>query len=94
MGASYMLNRLGLEQYTAVNLYWTLFWIYLFALSMGVINMLPMIPFDGERILYYPLERLMKKRKRELRIGINAFTLGLFALNIIISIWRYGFLAI
>jgi len=94
MGASYMLNRLGLEQYTAVNLYWTLFWIYLFALSMGVINMLPMIPFDGERILYYPLERLVKKRKRELRIGINAFTLGLFALNIIISIWRYGFLAI
>jgi len=94
MGASYMLNRLGLEQYTAVNLYWTLFWIYLFALSMGVINMLPMVPFDGERVLYYPLERFVKKRKRELRITISAFTLGLFALNIIISIWRYGFLAI
>lgn len=93
-GASYLPNRLGLEQYTGVNLYWTLFWIYVFAFSVAVINMLPLYPMDGERVLYYPLERFVKKRKRELRIGISAFTLGLFALNIIISIWRYGLLAI
>jgi len=93
-GASYLQNRLGLEQYTGVNLYWTLFWIYVFAFSIAVINMLPLYPLDGERVLYYPLERFVKKRKRELRIGISAFTLGLFALNIIISIWRYGLLAI
>jgi len=94
LGASYQPNRLGLEQYTGVNLYWTIFWIYVFAFSVAVFNMLPLYPFDGERVLYYPLERFVKKRKRELRISLSAFTLALFALNIIISIWRYGLLAL
>jgi len=94
LGASYRPNKLGLEQYTGINLYWTLFWTYAFAFGIAVVNMLPMYPFDGERILYYPLERFVKKRKRELRISITAFTLGLFALNIIISLWRYGLIAI
>jgi len=40
------------------------------------------------------LERLVKKRKRELRVAISAFTLGLFALNVILSLWQYGLLAI
>jgi membrane-associated protease RseP (regulator of RpoE activity) len=94
LGASYQPNRLGLDQYTGVNLYWTIFWIYAFAFSLAVFNMLPLYPFDGERVLYYPLERFVKKRKRALRIGLSAFTLSLFALNIIISIWRYGLIAI
>jgi membrane-associated protease RseP (regulator of RpoE activity) len=92
-GASYQPNRLGLEQYTGVNLYWTFFWIWVFALSVAVFNMLPLFPFDGERVLYYPLERFVKKRKRELRISLSAITLGLFALNVILSIWLYGLLA-
>ncbi len=94
LGASYQPNRLGLDQYTGVNLYWMIFWIYVFAFSLAVFNMLPLFPFDGERVLYYPLERFVKKRKRELRIGLSVFTLSLFALNIIISIWRYGLIAI
>jgi membrane-associated protease RseP (regulator of RpoE activity) len=92
--ANYQPNRLGLDQYTGVNLYWTLFWIYLIALSVAIFNMLPLYPFDGERVLYYPLERLVKKHKKELRISLSAFTLGLFALNIIISLWRYGLFSI
>jgi len=83
-------NKLGLNQYTGVNLYWTVFWTYAIAFSVAVFNMLPLYPFDGERVLYYPLERLVKKRKRELRICISGFTLGLFALNIILSLWQYG----
>ena len=94
LGASYQPNRLGLDQYIGVNLYWTIFWIYVFAFSLAVFNMLPLYPFDGERVLYYPLERFVKKRKRALRIGLSVFTLSLFALNIIISIWRYGLIAI
>ena len=90
----YLPNKLGLDQYAGVNLYWTTFWIYAFSFSVAVFNMLPLYPFDGERVLYYPLERFVKKRKRELRISLSAFTLALFALNIIISIWRYGLLAL
>jgi len=91
---SYQPNRLGLDQYWGVHLYWTLFWIYLLAISVAIFNMLPLYPFDGERVLYYPLERFVKKRKRELRVVISSFTLGLFALNIIVSLWRYGLLPI
>lgn len=87
---TYQPNRLGLDQYTGINLYWTMFWIYLVAFSVAVLNMLPLFPFDGERVLYYPLERFVKKRKRELRIALSAFTLGLFALNVIFSFWRFG----
>jgi len=91
---TYRQNRLGLDQYIGVNLYLALFWIYLVGFSVAVFNMLPLYPFDGERVLYYPLERLVKKRKRELRIALSAFTLGLFALNITLSLLRYGLLAI
>lgn len=92
--AAYRQDRLGLDQYTSINLFWALFWIYLVGISVAIFNMLPLYPFDGERVLYYPLERLVKKRKRELRIALSAFTLGLFALNVMLSLWRYGLLAI
>jgi membrane-associated protease RseP (regulator of RpoE activity) len=87
-------SRLSLDQYINVNLYLTLFWVYLVAFSVAVFNMLPLYPFDGERVLYYPLERFVKNRKRELRFAISGITLALFALNIILSFWRYGLLSI
>jgi len=92
--SEYHPSRVSLEQYTGVNLYWTLYWTYVIAFSVAVFNMLPLYPFDGERVLYYPLERIVKKRKRELRIAVSGFTLGLFALNIILSLWRFGLFAI
>jgi len=87
---AYRPSRLGLEHYTGVNLYLTLFWIHVIALSVAIFNMLPLFPFDGERFLYYPLERLMTKHKREVRGAINALSLGLIALNMFLSLWKYG----
>jgi membrane-associated protease RseP (regulator of RpoE activity) len=87
---SYLPNRLGLDQYTGINLYWALFWIYLLGVSVAIFNMLPAAPFDGERVLYYPLASLVKKRKRELRWALNVVFWGLFVLNIALSLWRYG----
>jgi membrane-associated protease RseP (regulator of RpoE activity) len=87
---SYLPNRVGLDQYTGINLYWALFWIYLLGVSVAIFNMLPAAPFDGERVLYYPLASLVKKRKRELRWALNIIVWGLFVLNIALSLWRYG----
>ncbi len=90
----YQPNRLGLDQYTGVNLFWTLFWIHLLGLSLAVINMLPAYPLDGERLLYYPLATLMKKRKRELRWVLSVFSWGLLVTNIVLSFWVWGLLSI
>jgi len=92
--SEYHPSRVVLEQYAGVNLYWTVFWTYVISFSVAVFNMLPLYPFDGERVLYYPLERLVKRRKRELRIAVSGVTLGLFALNVILSLWQYGLFAI
>ncbi|MFQ6073737.1 MAG: site-2 protease family protein [Candidatus Bathyarchaeia archaeon] len=91
---NYQPNRLGLDQYTGVNLFWTLFWIYLLGLSLAVINMLPAYPLDGERLLYYPLKTLIKKRKRELRGVLSAFSWGLLFANIVLTFWMWGLLSI
>jgi membrane-associated protease RseP (regulator of RpoE activity) len=50
--------------------------------------MFPLYPFDGERFLYYPLKRLMGKRKLKLREALNAVFLGLLAGNMILSFVR------
>jgi len=93
-GGIYRPNQLGLDQYTGIHLFWSLFWIYVLGVSVAIFNMLPAYPFDGERVLYYPLASLVKKRKRELRWALSVFTWGLFVLNIALSFWRYGLLSI
>lgn len=92
--STYRPNRLGLDQYTGVNLFWTLFWIYLLSLSVAIFNMFPLYPFDGERFLYYPLEKLMGKQKLKLRKMLNVLFLVLLAGNMILSFVRYGLLPI
>jgi membrane-associated protease RseP (regulator of RpoE activity) len=86
----YRKNTLGLDQYTGINIFWALFWIYLFSISVAIFNMLPAYPFDGERVLYYPLIKLVKKRTRELRWTINGFVWALFVLNVAVSLLIFG----
>jgi len=90
LGVSYQPSRLGLDQYSSINLYWALFWIHFLGLGVAVFNMLPAFPFDGERVLYYPLASLVKKRKRELRWALSILAWGLLVLNLGLSVWRYG----
>lgn len=89
-GYDYHPNTLGLDQYSGIHLFWSLFWIHLLAISVAIFNMLPAFPFDGERVLYYPLASLVKKRKRELRWTLSIIIWGLLVLNIALNFWRYG----
>jgi len=93
-GYDYYPNTLGLDQYIGIHLFWSLFWVHLLAISVAIFNMLPAFPFDGERVLYYPLASLVKKRKRELRWSLSIIIWGLFLLNTALNFLRYGFLKI
>ncbi|MFB0514779.1 MAG: site-2 protease family protein [Candidatus Bathyarchaeia archaeon] len=92
--SAYRPNRLGLDQYTGVHLFWTMFWVYLLSLSVAIFNMFPLYPFDGERFLYYPLQKLLGKQKLKLRKMLNVLFLGLLAGNMILSFVRYGLIPI
>lgn len=89
-GASYCPSVLGLEQYASIHLFLALNWIFLLGVSVAVFNMFPAFPFDGERVLYYPLASLVKKRKKELRQALNILSWGLFTVNVILSLWQIG----
>jgi len=88
--APYRQNRLGLDQYSGIHMFWALFWIYLLGINLAIFNMLPAFPFDGEKVLYYTLANLVKKRKRELRWTLNILTWGLFVLNVALSFLIFG----
>ena len=90
----YYRSRLGLSHLVDVHLYLTLYWINLLSINIAIINMLPLYPFDGERFLYYILEGATRRWKRELRIVINAFSIGLLAANMVLSFVRYGLISI
>ena len=90
VGGSYSPSVFGLTQYANINLFFALYWIFLLSISVAVFNMFPAFPFDGERMLYYPLASLVKKRKQELRQALNILSWGLFAVNVILSLWQMG----
>ena len=65
-------------------------WTYLLVFGIAILNMLPLYPFDGDKFLYYVLEKVARGRAREVRVLFNALSFVLIAGNIIMSFLRYG----
>jgi len=85
-GANYSpLRLLEISPMVTFNLYTFLYWIYLIAGSVAILNMLPLYPFDGDKFVYYSLEGIVKKRLREVRIFYNVVCFGLIGLNIALT---------
>lgn len=84
---NYHESRLGLGSSLNIHLYLTLYWSFTVFLSIAVMNMLPLYPFDGERFLYTLLRRFTGS-ERWLQIAINVFSLCLIAANMIMSFMR------
>jgi len=86
--------RLEISPIVTVNLDMLLNWLFLISESVAIFNMLPLYPFDGDKFVYYSLEKVVKKRLSEVRIFYNIFCFGLIALNIALTLINYGLIPI
>ncbi|MCS7116927.1 MAG: site-2 protease family protein, partial [Nitrososphaerales archaeon] len=72
-----------------------LFWVWFLSFNVGLFNMLPIYPLDGDGFINTILNsRLSVKKSKVLRLVINIFALSLVAINLIISIINYGLFVI
>ncbi len=68
------------------------YWLSIVLVSVALINMLPMYPFDGDKFLDTVLNLFGIKKAKEIRSGLNAAAYGLLFLNVGLSLIRFGFL--
>lgn len=97
IGLTYFWNYFGckpLGPVLSVQLYTTLSWMLLLAVSIAIFNMLPLYPFDGDKFFYYALGKVVKRGLREIRILTSVICLGLMATTLLLSFIRYGLIAI
>lgn len=66
-------------------LYGALWWSLVLTGSVALLNMLPIYPLDGGRLLAAALARLSPKTRRELVTGASAYTAFLLLLNVALS---------
>lgn len=68
------------------------FWLSIVLISVALINMLPMYPFDGDKFLETALNIFGIKRTKGIRSVANAAAYSVLVLNIGFSLLRFGFL--
>ena len=87
----YMPLRIGefSSQFT-YHLALTLEWVTNIMVNIGIFNMLPLFPLDGEAFVYNILKSKLKRTLKPVRIAISAVSLSLMAGNIAMTFIRYG----
>lgn len=91
---NYFKGRLSLGPTADIYAHLTLTWLLLLGIAIGIFNMLPAFPFDGDKVLYYSLKKVTKREPHVARIAISLTCFGLIAANIILSIINFGFFAL
>ncbi len=68
------------------------FWLAVVLISVALINMLPMYPFDGDKFLETALNLFGIKRTKGIRTVANFAAYSILLLNVGLSFLRFGFL--
>lgn len=68
------------------------FWLSVVLISVALINMLPMYPFDGDKFLETALSVLGVKETKSIRTAANVAAYTILFLNVGLSLLRFGFL--
>lgn len=68
------------------------YWLSIVLVSVALINMLPMAPFDGDKFLEAALNSFGITRTIEIRWAASLVSYSILGLSIALSIFRFGFL--
>jgi membrane-associated protease RseP (regulator of RpoE activity) len=68
------------------------YWLSVVLVSVALINMLPMYPFDGDKFLDTALNVLGIRKTKGIRSALNGTAYALLILNVGLSLVRFGFL--
>jgi membrane-associated protease RseP (regulator of RpoE activity) len=72
-----------------------LLWLWMLSFFIGIFNMLPMLPLDGEKYISSLVENKVSDDKfKVIRIGVNAFGFSLLIANIVATVIKSGFITI
>jgi membrane-associated protease RseP (regulator of RpoE activity) len=72
------------------QLYSQLNWLLIILLGVGIVNMLPMLPFDGDRYFDTLLSVAGLKNTKRARTAMSLVSLGLLGSNLILSYILFG----
>jgi membrane-associated protease RseP (regulator of RpoE activity) len=68
------------------------YWLSIVLVSVGLINMLPMYPFDGDKFIETSLNVLGIDKTKWVRSAFNVVAYALLFMNVGLSLLRFGFL--
>jgi membrane-associated protease RseP (regulator of RpoE activity) len=72
-----------------------LLWLWMLSFFIGIFNMLPMLPLDGEKYISSLIENKVSDDKfKVIRIGVNVFGFSLLIANIVATVIKSGFITI
>ena len=74
----------------------SLFWFFTITLSLGLINLLPIPPLDGDRIWKELIDRIISLERRSAKAllwGLRITALSILIINVIFTIFNPGLLA-
>jgi len=91
IGQTYLPSRFPyLAPVTNFQLFTLFYWMQLITLSVGIVNMLPLFPFDGDRYFVTVLNMLGVKNTKYARIFASTVSLALLVLSLVLSFLLFG----
>ena len=86
----YALRVRFLQPQSSFYLFNVFYWNLLILLNVGIVNMLPLYPFDGDRYFDTVLRAVGLKKTKPVRITAGLIALGLLVSNLVLSFFLFG----
>lgn len=76
------------------HLYLSEYWMSAIFLFIAMLNMLPLFPFDGDKVVYSLVSSKSKEAARIVRVGVGGVFLAILVMNFVLSYMNFGLIKI